>query len=240
MSAEYRVLVVGVAVIMIPADEGPERYKDLIDSILLSQLVADRKIQETPLTDWYSAYVRFMDQYWLRQVKSRQDRSVPQGAVEVMSAWAVDSLLAHGSDENGSMAAIVKRLVMLSGDQPALKILRRHMQRTIPDIVVEKPVAEGHTRLLMVVARTPTSFTSGYIEFKTAQILSPNPFSQCYEGGQVDGDVTLRHAEAKLSETRYGPVRAAIDAKIQDRRESHIALVAFDDAAQDIEALRLY
>lgn len=67
MSCEYSVLIVGACVVIIPAADGAAHYKDLVDSVLLAQLIANKKLEKAPDVDWYNAYVEFLDDYWLRR-----------------------------------------------------------------------------------------------------------------------------------------------------------------------------
>ncbi|KJZ64985.1 hypothetical protein [Pseudomonas fluorescens] len=233
MSCEYSVLIVGACVVIIPAADGATQYKDLVDSVLLAQLIANKKIEKAPDIDWYNAYVEFLDDYWLRHSRARQEWPVAQDSVECVGDWVIASLFKDAVNKRGAAAATLQRLTRLSGTEPAIELLRGHMQRIStgePGDVLSPAMA---VRLLVVVAYTPTSVTSVYMDLKTDQGLDSNPLAQRYQAKDVRGNVCMRYADANLSETLYGPVRDAIALKVKDRLEDNVAMLTLTDEGSD-------
>jgi hypothetical protein len=229
MSLEYSVLIVGAAVVLVPSVDEPSRYKDLIDSVLLAQLAANKKIEKTPDVDWYNAYVEFLDDYWLRHSRTRQEWPVAQDSVESVGDWIIASMFKDAVDKGGATAATLQRLARLSGNEPAMGLLRGHMQKISTDESGDVLAPAMAVRLLVVVAYTPTSVTSVYMELKTDQALGSNPLAQRYQAEDVQGSVCMRYAGAYLSETLYGPVRDAIALKVRDRLEDNVAMLTLTD-----------
>ncbi|WWL43840.1 hypothetical protein V5O39_20265 [Pseudomonas parakoreensis] len=48
-------------------------YDDLVQSSLLAQLVANKKIEDAKVESWYDAYIAVLDDFWVRSLKSRED-----------------------------------------------------------------------------------------------------------------------------------------------------------------------
>ncbi|MGE8147728.1 hypothetical protein ACQKP7_21430 [Pseudomonas frederiksbergensis] len=226
MSGKYAVLVVGVGIVLIPAVNESTRYKDLIESLLLAQLVANKKIEKVADGDWYNSYVEFLDSYWLRHSKSRMDLPVAQDSVESVGDWLSTAMSNAAADKSGNAAATLQRLTGLSGTEPALSLLRSHMQKVSPN----EPLAPAKAvRLLVVVAHTPISITSVYMEFETDKVLGANPLAQPLQAADTRGSVCMRCSGANLSETLYGPVRNAIALKVRDRIEDNVATLILPD-----------
>lgn len=235
MSCEYSVLIVGACVVIIPAAEGATQYKDLVDSVLLAQLIANKKIEKAPDIDWYNAYVEFLDDYWLRHTRARQEWPVAQDSVESVSEWAIAALSQDAVDKGSATAATLQRLARLSGNEPAMGLLRGHMQKISTDESGDVLAPAKAVRLLVVIAQTPTSVASVYIELKTRQIISANPLAQRHLAEDVQGRVCMRYASANLSGTLYGPVRDAIALKVREKYQDNVAMVTLTDDASTME-----
>jgi hypothetical protein len=235
MSCEYSVLIVGACVVIIPAADGSAHYKDLVDSVLLAQLIANKKIEKAPDLDWYNAYVEFLDDYWLRRTRARQEWLITQDSVESVSDWVIAAISLGAVDKGGATAATVQRLARLSGNEPAMGLLRDHMQKISTDESGDVLAPAKAVRLLVVIAQTPTSLTSVYIELKTRQIISANPLAQRHLAEDVQGSVCMRYASADLSGILYGPVRDAIALKISDRYQDNVAMLTLTDDASTME-----
>ena len=118
MSFEYSVLIVGACIVIIPAADGATQYKDLVDSVLLAQLIANKKIEKAPDVDWYNAYVEFLDDYWLRHTRARQEWPIAQDSVESVSDWVIAAISQDAVDKGSATAATLQRLARLSGNEP--------------------------------------------------------------------------------------------------------------------------
>ncbi|HGM5550904.1 TPA: hypothetical protein ACKP2V_001155 [Pseudomonas putida] len=99
------------------------------------------------------------------------------------------------------------------------------MQKSASDVSTDQSDVAMTVRLLAVEAHSPMSMSSVYIEFQTGRLLADNPLAELFQAEDIRGSVCRRSASAKLSEALYGPVRAAIALKVQDRLEANVALL---------------
>ena len=235
MNYEYSVLIVGACVVIVPAVEGATHYKDLVDSVLLAQLIANKKIEKAPDVDWYNAYVEFLDNYWLRHTRARQEWPIAQDRVESVSDWVIAATSQNAVNKGGATAAILQRLARLPGNEPAMDLLRGHMQKISTDESGDVLAPAKSVRLLVVIAQTPTSLTSVYIELKTHQTISANPLAQQHLVEDVQGSVCMRYAGANLSGTLYAPVRDAIALKVKEKYQDNVAMLTLSDDASAME-----
>ncbi|MFP0194846.1 hypothetical protein ACKJSM_06680 [Pseudomonas sp. PHC1] len=227
MKLDYSVLIVGACVMLLPAADDADSYSDLVNSVLLAQLAASKKVEKSQGTDWYDAYIQLMDDYWLRYARARQDWSVNEGDVESVSEW-ISGAIAKGDSQNASAAlATLQRLAQLSGAEPVMALLRAHVQRNM-SLPGEAHAPAGPVRLLAIIASTPMRISSVYVEFQANGSIELNPLAQRYEARDIQGAVCLRYAKASLSETLYGPVRDAIALKVRDRHAAHVLAMAVE------------
>lgn len=223
MVDEYLTMVVGNSIVLVPEVGGAAAYDDLINSILLAQLVANKKIEKKPEVIWYDAYMEVLDAYWLRPQKANQTWEFRHNAEELVPN-AFTAMLTHGALGNAHrIAAVLARIAKLPDEEPALQLLRSHMQTSVEPARAKVSAAATSVRLLVIDAKSPTSITSACVEFKTRKVLSPNPFQQSYQSGDLHGLVHVHHACETLVEQLYGPVRAAIAIKVRDRLAGNVA-----------------
>jgi len=229
VSGEYSVLIIGAAVVLLPKAHEPARYKDLIESMLLAQLAANKKLEKTADIDWYNAYMELLDNYWLRHSRARRDWTVGKEISGSVGDWVVAAMCSEAVDNGGAVSLALQQLTGLSGTEPAMDLLRRHMQKISPAQSADGAACAKAVRLLVAVANTPTSVTSVYLELQTGQVLGSNPLAEQFQAGEVHGSVCMRYAAACLSETLYASVREAIALKIKDRLEDNVALLTLAD-----------
>jgi hypothetical protein len=228
MKLDYSVLVVGACVMLLPAADEADSYSDLVNSVLLAQLAASKKVEKSQGTDWYDAYIQLMDDYWLRYARARQDWSINEGDVESVGEW-ISGAISKGDPENTSAAVVtLQRLAQLSGAGPVMSLLRAHVQGTV-SVPGEALASAGAVRLLVIIASTPMRISSAYVELKVHASIDRNPLAQHFEARDIQGAVCLRYAKASLSETLYGPVRDAIALKVRDRHEAHVLKMAVEE-----------
>lgn len=233
MNCKYSVLIVAGAVVLIPPADKPERYQDLINSLLLAQLAANKQLEKTPDIGWYDVYMEFLDKYWLRYFRARVDLSVTQGDSASVVDWVVAPEFGEAVEQRVVANAVMRRLAALPDSEPALGLLRGYMQKSASDASRDHSDVSRTVRLLAVVANSPMSMSSVYIEFATGRILADNPLAELFQAEDIRGSVCRRSASANLSEALYGPVRKAIALKVQDRREANVALLRL---AEDVSA----
>lgn len=231
MSGEYSVMIVGAAIVLIPSVDDSSVYQDLIDSMLLAQLAANKKKEKTPEIDWYNVYVEFLDKYWLRYSRARQDMSAAQLNTETVGDWVIATMFKDAVEARHPAAMTLQHLATLSGTEPAMVLLRRHMQKVSPVEPGDRLESTKAVRLLVVVAYTPASVNSFYLELETDRILGDNPLAEHFQAQDVPGNVCVRQACARLSETLYAPAREAIALKIKDRLEENVATLMLPGSA---------
>lgn len=229
MNYDYSVSVVGAAIVIVPEPDGLAAHDDLVNSVFLAQLVANKQLEKEPAADWYDAYVSVLDDFWLRHTKAREERLITQHTGESAIDWVTAAMATGASDEGRVAAATLARVASESGAEPGMSLLRSHMQKASADKSTEVTAPPKVVRLLVILARTPTSITSVYVEFKTSLEINPNPLAQLYRAEDVPGVVSMRYARANLSEVLYGPAREAVTFKIREKREGQIVTLSLTD-----------
>ncbi|MBC3207314.1 hypothetical protein HU755_10990 [Pseudomonas sp. SWRI111] len=225
MESEYSTLVVGACILIVPEHEGQEVYSGLIEATLLAQLVANKQTENNRHINWYSAYVQVLDDFWLRQQKSRETWQINSTTAETALQLFTAALPRHAPLQQRVMATILAKIAQLPSDDAALQRLHSYMNKPAAAGSSDLPATMTPVRLLVICADSPTSITSVYAEFKTREALSPNPFQQIYQAGDIQGPVQVYHARANLSETRYGVARDAIARKVADRLAGSVAVL---------------
>ena len=235
MGCGYLVSVIGAAIVIAPESDELAVHHDLLHSVFLAQLVANKQIEKDPGADWYNAYVKVLDDFWLRQTKAREERLITENGGESAIEWVAAAMSKGAPDEGHATAATLARVANVSGTEPAMSLLRSHVQKTSAGESTEIPAPARVVRLLVILARTPTSFTSVYLEFKTRQEISPNPLAQLFQAEDVQGTVSMRYARAFLSETLYGPARDAIALKIREKLKGNVAMLSLTDGSSGVQ-----
>lgn len=223
MTDDCLILVVGASILVLPETDQMEVYDDLIDSTLLAQLVANKRIEKFPGVNWYDAYVGVLDDFWLRHQKSSQTWKVSDEAEETSLDFFTAALSQGALGQTRTMTNVLARMAKMSGEEPAIQLLRSYMTVSDAGQSITAPASSMDVRLLVTCANSPSSITTSYVQFKTREALTSNPLQQVFQPDDVRGVVQANHARANLSETLYGPARRAIALKVRDRRASSVA-----------------
>ncbi|WP_434592779.1 hypothetical protein J3Q09_24445 [Pseudomonas sp. R4-83] len=226
MDDNFQVLTVGAGIIVIPGDESLDMYADLLDSILLAQLVANKKCEKMSSVNWYDTYVSVLDDFWLRQQKSHQTWQRSGSVDESALAFFSDALGNDALPETQVIGSVLGQVAQISGDDPAIQRLRSFMKVPVAIEPVTASAPSDAVHLLVAVANSPTSYTSAFVEFETRRELGQNPFQQAYKTEDIQGLVHVRHSRATLAEGRYGDAREAIARKIRDKRADNVAVLS--------------
>lgn len=229
MSGNYSVSVVGAAIVIVPESDGLAAHDDLVNSVFLAQLVANKQVEKDPTADWYNGYTSVLDDFWLRHTKAQEEKLISQHSGESAIDWVTDAMARGATDEGRLVAAILARVASVSGTEPAIGLLRSHMQKVSADESSAMTELPEVVHLLVILARTPTSITSVYLEFNSTLEITPNPLVQRYRAEDVPGVVSMRYARANLSEVLYGPAREAVAIKIREKLEGQVALLSLGD-----------
>ncbi|MGL6243973.1 hypothetical protein [Pseudomonas sp.] len=231
MRCDYSILIVGAAVLIVPKSEDLTAYDDVVNTVLYAQLAANKKTELEPGASWYDTYMKVLDGIWIWRSKAREDLILPPESVESAVQWAVAAMSKVGADEGHVTAEVLSQMVNESDISPAANLLRSHMQKMSAEQSTELPAPAMAIRLLVIVAPTPTSFSSVCIELKTHQLLSSNPLAHLYWGEDVQGIISRRYVQAHLSEKVYAPVRDQIALKVKDRIGTNVAMLTLPDDA---------
>ncbi len=221
MAQLYSLLTVGNAVVALSDIEKIAVYDDVVHSSLLAQLVANKKVESMKVESWYDAYVAVLDDFWIRNLKFRQDFSLNGLNASSALEWA-SAAMANSGSEDHALGGFLAYAAQLPCCVPAIQ--------TWPEERCEEEMQAPRSplkvvRLLAIVGQSPTSISSIYLEFKTRQELARNPWSQRFEVDEVEGQVCVRYARANLSETLYALSREAITHKLGNRLADNVALL---------------
>lgn len=212
MEQHYRVYRVRSAVVALPGANGLATCSDVVKSCLLAQLVANKQVQMKVAVDWYDAYLRVVDDFWIRSLKTQQHFSLESQDGSSPLAWAA-RMMVNCKDRSGQA---------LSAFLPHMAHLNSFVAATGEQPENASPALQ-EVRLLAILALTPTSIISLYIGFQTRQVLNANPWSQVFRGEEVVGPVCIRQARANLSELLYAQAREAVDLKLRDKLSDNLA-----------------
>jgi hypothetical protein len=221
MTQLYSLLTVGNAIVALSDLEEISAYDDVVHSILLAQLVGNKKIESMEVEGWYDTYVAVLDDFWIRNLKFCQDLSLNELNASSALEWA-SAAMANSGGEDHALGSFLAYAAQLPCYVPAIQIWPE--QRREDEMQTPRSALKA-VRLLAIVGQSPTSISSIYLEFKTRQELTLNPWSQRFEVDEVEGQVCVRYARANLSETLYALSRQAIARKLGDRLADNVALL---------------
>lgn len=215
MDKDYSVFVNAAAIVLVPATVGRTEVDDLMNSVLLAQLVADKRLQRTPTADWYGTYRDVLSTIWVASAKERQDLLPKKDSTGSPLEWMQAIPLDERADQQQQIVAVLERVAALAGSLPAMGILRKHAQTHDEPDATQDPSASRAVRLLVIVAQSPVSMASLHLQFNTASALGANPWGQRFDGRDIEGCVSARHFQLHLSETLFAPAREAIARKVR-------------------------
>ena len=215
METTCSIFVLGRALLVLPEKSQTTAYADLINSVLLAQLVANREVKNDAQANWYDSYVSVLDDFWLRQSKARNDLLVSEHGNSSFFGWMTQAVTDRAPDGSRYLIPALRQIANLP-DTGALT-------STASDSAAMASTAQTLYRpgALVIVAQSPTSFTSAFVEFTTRQQTEFNPW-QRFQTELVNGAVGLRFAQASLSEFLYQPVRRAIAVKVKDKLNANL------------------
>lgn len=222
MARLYTLLAVGHAVLALPESGRRTDYDDLVQSGLLAQLVANKKIEDAKAESWYDAYIAVLDDFWVRSVKLREDFSVAQADTGSALEWAT-TVLANNAGNDPALGGLMAYAARITDGVSAVQMLPEPPGEAL--MQTPRPALQV-VRLLTIAAQSPTSISSLYLEFKTRQTLAANPWLQRFASAEVEGPVCVRYARATLSQTLYALSRQAVARKLGDRLAQNVAPLA--------------
>lgn len=210
------------AIVLLPSAPEGGNTDDLMNSVLLAQLVANKSLLRKPPADWYDTYVKVLSDYWVSSLKSRQDLlPVPEGTASPLE-WIAAMPLGELGDERRAVMESLGCVARLPGSLPAMDILHGHVQKQHES--AEQSCAQPRpVRLMVVVAQPPASMTCLYLQFSTLQAVDPNPWAQRFASKDLDGCVSVRYFQAHLSEILYAPARKFVARKVEAATGANIA-----------------
>ena len=214
MDKEYSVFVNAAAIVLVSSTVRGTGVEDLMNSVLLAQLVANKSLQRSPSADWYASYMDVLSVAWIAGAKRRKDLLPKQDAASSPLEWVTAIPLDDRPDQQQQIMAVLDRVAALPGSLPALSILRKHMQKPNEPEPTQSPSASSPVRLLVIVAHSPVSMTGICLQFSTGKEINANPWGQCFDGKDIDGCVSARYLRMQLSETLFAPAREVIARKV--------------------------
>ena len=222
MEARFSIFTLGRGLLVIPKSTELEVYDDLVNSVMLAQLVASKKLEQDPEVDWYASYVGVLDDFWLRQFKRRQDVRVSPAWSKSLFEWMVEVMSVVVPDAPEYMNTTLRQ-VLASTSRTELP---GSVQSGCAAAVVTAPSLTSATQLrrvlwLIILPQSATSFSSAFIEFKTRQQSDFDPW-QRFQADKVEGAVTLRFAQASLCEFLFQPARRAIALKVKNKLDANL------------------
>ncbi|MGF6327202.1 hypothetical protein ABH909_000080 [Pseudomonas sp. BS3782 TE3695] len=221
MAKDYSVFVNAAAVVLLPGKPVDSTTNDLMNSVLLAQLVANKRTEATRTIDWYDTYVGVLGDFWLTSVRSRQDIHLKKNDIASPLEWVVAVL---ASDiEAQQVMRLLEVVARLPDSLPGMSLLRKHVLKESDSELADIPSQPRPVRLLVIVEQDNGSMSSVCLQFKTRQMLEINPWGQRFHAEDMEGYVSAHFFHAHLSETLYAPVRAAIAGKVEGKLSDTIA-----------------
>lgn len=225
MESDCSVLIVGAAILLVPDPENLGDYDDVINSVLFAQLVANKQIERDSSVDWYDTYTQVLDNFWPRFLKTREDEYPRSDREESVATLSVTAMANMEAGLGRLTAVAMSRLVNVPESSPAINLLSRQMHKS-GDSLAERPSGAGSdVHMLVIVAKTPDSLSSVYISFQHPPGLKPHPLAPFSRETDLPGVITLRCAQAKLSEGLYRLAREGVAMKIKDRIAANVIVV---------------
>lgn len=224
MASDCSVLIVGAAVLLMPDSATLSDYADVINSVLFAQLSANKQVAKDSSLDWYDAYSQVLDSFWLRSVKTREDFDLKPDSATSASTLIVGAMAEIEKDLATLTAEAMFRVVNASDSNRAINVLRTHMHKPGHASVERSPEAAENAHMLVIVARTPDSLSSVYISYQNCPPLNSHPRVSPDLGAELQGLITLRCAQANLSEALYCLARGGIAVKLKDRIAANVVL----------------
>jgi hypothetical protein len=221
MSREWSVYVNGAAIVLLPLSLTRSATNDLMNSVLLAQLVANKRVEASYTSGWYEAYVSVLDDFWLRNVKIWQDFQLDEDNPASPLEWA-SALLVRGNEVEARAVSALESVAQLPGSSPGMSVFRKHVQKVVDGDQTEIASQSNSVRLLVIVAHDNTSMTCVCLQFKTRQAIGENPCGQRFNAKDIDGHVSAHLFDAQLFETLYAPAREAIARKVKEASSDNI------------------
>lgn len=232
MNEAYSASVSAGAVVLFPEGMLGQHREDILSSVLLAQLVANKRFSNVDDPGgWHDTYLEVLKDSWLRMWDDWDSFSPEKHSKFTILEWVLNALKKSLPERLVSEAACaVTNVAQLPGTVPAIQLLREHIQVSIvSETGNPADVPVYRLRLLIVVTQNGPSLNSVYIEFKTTQPIELNPLAQVFCSGKLVNNVTLNIFQARLSAELHESRRGPIMQKLGDHRIKKIAAVAHLD-----------
>ena len=231
MEEQYSVFVNAGAIVLLSRALEEQEQQDVLHSLLLAQLVANKKYPGFTLGDgWYETCQGVLKDSWLQRAVAWDSFGVDADSKRAMLKW-VESQPQEPSDcmTIANVVGVINDIARLPCTHPAVECLRektlRHRIAELPD---GSEVAETNVRLQIIVVEPGAVMNSLFVEFKTAGEASGHPLHPLFSSDKVSGNIQLRWFQANLSSVLYASIRDAIARKLGDNAAKNIHSL-FDD-----------
>lgn len=215
METTCSLFVLGRALLVLPEKSQTTAFADLINSVLLAQLVANRKVEEDTQANWYDCYVSVLDDFWLRQSKVRYDLQISDHGSDSFFEWITQVVIDRAPEGSQYLAPALQHIAGTRGAEITVSARSDHATAASTAQSLNRP------GVLVIVPQSEASFTSVFVEFTTRQQTEFNPW-QRFQTEWVNGAVGLRFSQASLSEFLYRPARRAIAVKVKDKLHANL------------------
>lgn len=221
----YSVFINAGAVVLLPVSMVEQERLDVLNSVLLAQLVANRKYPAFSHTgEWYDAYREVLKDGWLQKAVAWGGFTLDAGSKCNMVDW-VGSRLGEFVDRTivTEVTGVLNRVAQLPCTLPAIELLRKHVQRQKDPGPSETTVETGcKISLQVILAQQGPVLSRVYVEVETTEQVISNPLGQFFSSDTVLGNIQLRCFQANLSNALYEPLRDAIVKKLGDKAAKNI------------------
>lgn len=232
MNEAYSASVSAGAVVLFPEGIPGQQQEDVLYSVLLAQLVANKRFSKVAdPSGWHDTYLEVLKDSWLRARDEWDSFSPEKHSQFTILEWVRNALKKCLPDQLVSEAACaVTNVAQLPGTVPAIQLLREHIQVSIVSEMENPSDAPVYRlRLLIIVTQTGPSLNSVYVEFKITQPIELNPLAQVFCSDKLVGNVTLNIFQAYLSAELHESRRGPIIKKLGDHTRKKIAAVTHLD-----------
>lgn len=232
MNEAYSASVSAGAVVLFPEGMPGQQREDVLYSVLLAQLVANKRfLNVADSSGWHDTYLEVLKDSWLSTWDEWDSFSPEKHSQFTILEWVHNALKKCLSDQLVSDAACaVTNVAQLPGTVPAIQLLCEHTQASIVSETKSPSDAPVYRlRLLIIVTQAGPLLNSVYVEFKTTQPIELNPLAQVFCSDKLVGNVASNIFQANLSAELHASRRGPIIKKLGDHARKKIAAVTHLD-----------
>lgn len=231
MNDRYSVFINAGVVLVLPRNMADQEKRDVLDSVLFAQLVANKKYPAYAQAQiWYDEYRDVLKNGWLQKTAAWDNFTLDEQTNFTAAHWIGRRL---GKYVDRTVADEVTRLLscvaQLPATLPAIEQLRDQAckrKETVPSSEIDETV--GRVCLQVILAEQGPLLSSVSLSYETRQLAIANPLGQCLSVANVVGNLQSRCFQVNLSKELYDPLRDAIVQKLGDKAAKHVFDISGD------------